>query len=127
MASVFTRHKPPDDWLPHAGSDDDGFHIRPFARRSYAPIVGAPVSAYVPSYATLDGPHFRIGYQGYAGVSQFSIGESESDRHIGGIRMRPPLVPRRGMGIDGVRNAITFVQSMPYESWPVVMPRVSRR
>lgn len=113
-------------------ADDDDAAIRPFLPRLFTHRVGGVVSSFYPSWLVLDGPHFRVGYQGYNGVqnpSQDYMQHAESDSTIGKpFRMRPPLIPRRNATIMGVRDAINFVQSMPYETWaPIIPPPVARR
>lgn len=138
MAYQNLKPSPIDDRTPsghfdqggqNGSADDDDAAIRPFLRR----LLGRMAGTYIPRYPNrdvLDGPHFRVGYQGYNGVSDaFPMQRSAGDSTIGEpIIMRPPIIPRRSASPLAVRNAINFVQSMPYETWePIIPPPVSRR
>lgn len=110
-------------------ADDDDIAIRPFLPRLYGVMRGV-LNSYYPSYAPMDGPHFRVGYQAYTGVSNaWPMQRAESDSTIGKpLVMRPPVIPRRNAGPGGVLNAITWVQSQPIETWaPIIPPIVARR
>ena len=136
----YLKPSPVDDRTPtgyfdagnqNGSSDDDNLAIRPFLPRLIGRARGV-ISSYYPSYSVLDGAHFRIGYQPYRGIqdpAQDRMQHAESDSVIGRPTiMRPPIIPRRSMGLNGVRDAINFVQSMPYETWaPIVPPPVARR
>ena len=138
---MWLKPSPQDDRTPtgyfdagnqNGSSDDDDASITPF----FGPrLRGKPVTvdaSIYPSYASLDGPHFRIGYQFYRGICpplENRMQGSASDSTIGmPLIMRPPIIPRRSVGPAAVRDAINFVQSMPYETWgPIVPPPVARR
>jgi hypothetical protein len=125
----------PSGWFDGGGqngsADDDDTAISPWLRpRLVATPNGNTLASYYPSIAPLDGRSFKIGYQVYAGISEgWPMQRGANDSTIGRpIVMRPPLIPFRSASPMGVRNAISFVQSMPYETWmPIVPPMVSRR
>lgn len=119
-----------DNGGQNGSSDDDDIAIVPFMARLVGRIGGGVINSIYPSYAPLDGPHFRVGYQPYNGVARLNLMQSaESDSTIGKPTvMRPPLMPWRSASPLGVRNAINFVATMPYETWaPIIPPVVSRR
>lgn len=91
---------------------------------------------YYPGYATLDGPHFRVGYHWYPGVTANYAPLSKdaaNTRQLGGeLIMRPPIIPRRNATIKGIGNALIFQlqyaasggpQNVPY----VQTPQLPRR
>lgn len=124
----------PSGWFDDGGqnnsADDDDAAIVPFMPRLIGRMGGGILSSFYPSFMTLDGPHFRVGYQGYDGVAVRNFMQAgEADSTIGKPTvMRPPIIPRRNVTPLGVRNAINFVQSMPYETWyPIIPPPVARR
>ncbi len=119
-----------DDGWQHNSVDNDNQQITPFLRRVLGAVSSVPIAPYYSGAGALDGPHFRVGYQGYSGVTQPRFQEAESSRQIGmPLRLRPPRIPRRNATPNGVRDAIIFVQSQPDGNGgsPTVMPRVSRR
>lgn len=117
--------------VTHGSADDDSAAIRPFRPRLF-PGWGGGVddvpNGYIPSYGPFHGPHFRVGYQGYAGVQQYDVQHSsEGDSTIGrATRIRPPLIPRATASRGSVRDAIVFVASQP-NNWGVVQPTATRR
>lgn len=128
---------PSDDRAPGDGyfnagwqngaTDDDRYHPHSANRLIGS---GAGENGYYPSLAPLFGQHFRVGYFRYFGIDINNRMQSgEGDTTIGKPTvMRPPIIPRRNATPAGVRNAIAFVQSMPYETWrPIIPPLVSRR
>lgn len=113
-------------------ADDDNLSIPPALPRLFSRLAGGVLSSFYPSLMTLDGPHFRVGYFSYRGVqnpAQDLMQHAESDSTIGRpLRMRPPTIPRNSTNVRSVRDALIFVQSMPYETWePIIPPPVSRR
>lgn len=115
----------------HGSADDDDTAIKPFLPRllgGFGRGTDKVPRGYIPSYAPLHGRHFRVGYQGYAGVVETSLDQqSEGDSVIGmPTRIRPPLIPRKSAGIQGIQDAMSFVMSQP-NNWGVIQPRVTRR
>lgn len=111
-------------------TNDDAAAMHQYRGRNYGVPRVIPAIGYANGYEALQGPHFRIGYQGYIGVQSFwPMQQGEADSTIGrAIIMRPPIIPRRTVSAHAVRNAINFVQSMPYQTWrPIVPPPISRR
>lgn len=136
------KPSPPDDAPPGDGYfnagwqngslDDDSRHIHQYAGgRRMGDSVGDRVPGYIPGYATLWGDHFRVGYHGYIGVQDpYPLESAQGEVYLGPglLKMRPPIIPRRTATPASVRNAITFVQSMPGQTWyPIIPPLVSRR
>lgn len=133
------KPSPPDDRAPgdgyfdsgwQNGSVDDDYTHPHTGSRLIGGDNGDAIEGYYPGYAPLWGRHFRVGYFRYAGIDVNNrMQASESDTTIGKPTiMRPPIIPRRNVTPKGVRNAIIFVQSMPYETWqPIIPPLVSRR
>ncbi len=110
--------------------DDDSAHVHPMVRQWNR--NGAPnVPTLIPGVSTLDGPRFRVGYFQYVGLppgGRSFMNESEGDAVIGmPVVIRPPLIPRRAATVQGVRDAIIWVQSMPYAAWPMYNPPTVRR
>ena len=112
--------------------DDDNLHVHPMVRqwnRNPAPNV----PTIVPGVSTLDGPRFRVGYFQYLGLplaygGRTSISESEGDAVIGmPVVIRPPIIPRRTASVNGIRDAIIWVQTMPNAAWPMYNPPTVRR
>jgi hypothetical protein len=112
----------------HGSADDDNAAIRPRFPFLRGRSNGGDEPGFIPGYAPLFGPHFRIGYQGYFGIQPYdTVHAAESDSTIGlPTLIRPPLIPRRNATPAGVRDAIIFVQSQP-NSWPVIQPNTVRR
>ncbi len=132
----FDEQKPPNS-LRASGTlsnstDDDALHVRPMSRQWNRPAMTH--AGYYPSRAPLDGPRFRVGYFQYVGLplqtpgNRTSISESEGDAVIGmPVVIRPPLIPRRSATVNGLRDAIIWVQTMPNAAWPMYPPPVARR
>lgn len=139
FATSNVKPSPKDDSYPgdgyfdagwqNGGTDDDNYH--PHALDYVLGHNNGDLTlGYYPGYATLWGSYFRIGYRGYLGIDVNNrMQAAESDTTIGmPTIMRPPIIPRRSVTPSSVRNAITFVQSMPYDTWqPIIPPLVSRR
>lgn len=138
---AYLKPSPQDDRTPtgwfdggnqNGSSDDDDAALRPFFGPRLRGAMRGVINSFYPSYAPLDGAYFRVGYQFYTGICNplaDRMQHAESDSTIGRPTiMRPPIIPRRSVGPAAVRDAINFVQSMPYESWgPIVPPPVARR
>lgn len=133
----FSKPSPPDDSYPGDGfvnqgwqngsADDDAAAIVPTMPRLRGCAYPSPVLAsYIPSNATLDGPHFRVGYTMYPGVSWPDVGGSEGEVQLVMTRIRPPIIPKRAASPQSVANAMTFVMMMPQGS-PMLMPQTVRR
>lgn len=129
----------PGDGFINAGwqngsTDNDPTHIHQYSRRPQrtgSNTIPVPAIGYANGWETLQGPHFRVGYQSYIGVQDFApLAMAQADAYVGPgtLIMRPPIIPRRTVQKGSVANAVLFVQSMPYQTWaPIVPPLVSRR
>lgn len=120
---------PRDDTTTSVESDDDAVHIVPTRTQRYPePGDRALLAGYYPSYATLDGPRWRVGRMFYPGVSQPTTGEPMGARDINMVPMRPPQITNKGGTAASMRDAFAFARlQMNYPGMPMIIPEVVRR
>lgn len=121
---------PRDDTTSTFGTEVEETGIRPTIDISYPNVGGSALLAgYYPSYATLDGPHWRVGTMFYPGVSQPSVNEAQGTRDISMTPIRPPQVPNVGGRVTSVRDAYAFAKLSlsNYPGMPMFVPEGVRR